>query len=1148
MAEKITPETEKHIKELIDRGLEVRAIARQLGISPKALFEARKRLGLPLGKRRIVTTELENRIKELTDEGMVAAEIAKQLGISDSACLNARKRLGLPLAKAYTSVTPEMEDRIKELWADGLGMKVEEIAEELHLHEATVEKRIRSMHLRKRADARLQARRTVVSVLAPLPKERKGQEILGQTSDDTFSWLAQVCCSDGGGATAMDEWRHCAAAYMQHCHSPKGPAAFGHRLQAIGAFLRHYLWGHRFLDPKRFFTLPRDMKLPPLLGPVGVAPYREKEHGITFATYACDWLDWVLVNRYSSDEEGPRPTPYPGHWMPLERPGYQRGQAKASTTDKHALPFTYIKKLRAMLVEGPNFKDWQWAQNATGSISGAMAGDWFRIDEKVIDKNDPDCVVRSQTRDIVNRQDHPMYPYDPKKAIHSVVGEETFWEMWSPVSAVALLVKLEMPFRTYQVRMLDSGEADLFCPEIDPEEEARFIVDEGAGADMRQAEGHPLFRWHLNEAREKLLDGLTHNDRVRVKGARGVFTKCQDPDIGEYIGFYVNTNKTADIGVSHEQRGYHIRWQNHSVHRWLIKLRNWQKKYNPIARPTLWTELELKHTGAAKSDLDLAATPPTCFLFRDASARGKSDVDDVRKPIPDGKMGELWGKLLDALEGKEARDGVRSAIPLRFVKTRAPTGAPSSLFYPLHALRVSIITALARGGMKLETLMHLAGHTRLVMTIYYIHQSAYLINEEMRKAAKNNAKDEEKQTQDWLMSLSYESLPRYVVANQDGLRAALPRNPKDRSVVQFERHLGGWCLMGGNVTPVAGSRQIGGCFNGGQMIGEEKTDKRHQNFNAVRPKACIEGRCRWFVTRPGFLLEIKARMDLLMTNLSLVQERRDQAEVAVRDLEAEFHRAEIAAENEKEALLRAGKSSEAAAVAISWTKADELDEARRWEDRAAQEAGEILIGIDNGAWLVDEIFALASNGAATTPPLLIAQGSPADVAQALAHADSDLLAAAKLSPDTEVHFVQTAPAEGPSPRPWAFEPASELQQLTGVSLNAAAYPELESDSYGPIVRRTQLLDQALASKGFSARFARLSPHQQMGLGNRLIQELAGPLGGDLAVAIKFLEGPEPLPPALQEVMQHAIASGAYEPVLLGELMAPMAKPTTKAIK
>lgn len=569
----------------------------------------------------------------------------------------------------------------------------------------------------------------------------------------------------------------------------------------------------------------------------------------------------------------------------------------------------------------------------------------------------------------------------------------------------------------------------------------------------------------------------------------------------------------------------------------------------------------MRHFGRKKAFVDLAKATLTCFLFRDASSRGKSTREDERKPIVEAKIANMWSKLLETLEADEARSGVRApgATPLLFIKSRSEDGSPSGLHYPLHALRVSLITGLAAGGMKLETLMHLAGHTRLVMTIYYIKQTAFQINEEMREAAKRQVTDEAKQTQAWLMSLSYENLPRYVIANEAGLRASIPRNPKDRSAVQLERHLGGWCLMGGNVAQIAENRHIGGCFNGGQMIGEEEGRKekgsRHKRqllWTSVRPKACIEGRCRWFVTRPGFILEIRARMDLLATNLSLAQERRDKAEVAVRDLEAEFHRAEVTAEAEKENLKTMGKHAEAASVTVPWTKQEELERARQWEDRAAQEVHEILTGIDNGVRLVDDIFALmareAQSGAAPSSPL-IAQGSPADVAQALSHADNAMFSAANLSADTEVHFSLTVPKAKIQERAWSFEPASELEQLSRVCFNAVDYPELESASYGSLVRRTQVFEQTLEDKGFSAKFARLPPEVQLRLVNKLMEELAGPYGGNLSVAIKHMESPAPLPSPLQQVMKKAIASGTYETVRLGKLVVFSPTPTEKkAIK
>ncbi|MCV5604413.1 integrase family protein, partial [Escherichia coli] len=60
--------------------------------------------------------------------------------------------------------------------------------------------------------------------------------------------------------------------------------------------------------------------------------------------------------------------------------------------------------------------------------------------------DDPDCVWR--------KRNPTLYEQNTLKLIGKVT------ELWSPVRAVALYLKLELPLRTYQVRMLDSGEAD----------------------------------------------------------------------------------------------------------------------------------------------------------------------------------------------------------------------------------------------------------------------------------------------------------------------------------------------------------------------------------------------------------------------------------------------------------------------------------------------------------------------------------------------------------------------------------------------------------------------------------------------------------------------------------------------------------------
>jgi len=148
--------------------------------------------------------------------------------------------------------------------------------------------------------------------------------------------------------------------------------------------------------------------------------------------YICDFLDWILLEKVSvEDDLQHRIVPYEYN-NPIAR--LSMSGTKPSETFKAPLAYCYIRELRTMLAQGPNFRDWIWAQEALGTSGG---GDWFKVNEDAIDRDDPDCVWRL-------RPD----------------GSGFVYEMWSPVRAVALYLKLELPLRTFQVRMLDSGEAD----------------------------------------------------------------------------------------------------------------------------------------------------------------------------------------------------------------------------------------------------------------------------------------------------------------------------------------------------------------------------------------------------------------------------------------------------------------------------------------------------------------------------------------------------------------------------------------------------------------------------------------------------------------------------------------------------------------
>jgi Putative phage integrase len=263
--------------------------------------------------------------------------------------------------------------------------------------------------------------------------------------------------------------------------------------------------------------------------------------------------------------------------------------------------------------------------------------------------------------------------------------------MWSPVRWVALLLKLRIPLRTLQVRMLDSGEADTWRYEA-----GHWVPNENAFAEKN--ERRPL--------------------------EQGVFRRPNPLNGGPQIPvmLYINTNKTAEIAKSGRNKGYALPWicnapLHQDVFYWLEKLRNWQEKYNPISRRTGWHELDSRHIDI-KSEIQLASYPDACFLFR----LPENKPGERHLPLTSDGLDYCWYSLLESLELRLAERGEThvNGAKIRLLPTfdgRKSDG--KTTLFPLHSLRVSLVTALSlEGQVPFPILQKLVGHSRTMMTIY----------------------------------------------------------------------------------------------------------------------------------------------------------------------------------------------------------------------------------------------------------------------------------------------------------------------------------------------------------------------------------------------------------------------------------------------
>ncbi|MEI8353957.1 MAG: VPA1269 family protein, partial [Lentisphaerota bacterium] len=541
-----------------------------------------------------------------------------------------------------------------------------------------------------------------------------------------------------------------------------------------------------------------------------------KSDNVRSVNYTVAFIDYIIANHFSEpDDSG---IPHPLVTNPLIK--ITRSQ-NPSETVRTPLPYRYIQQLREILCPyrtdqrqqgatpwiGHHFKDWTWAID--NSI-GDRGGGWMNVDRSVIDHNDPDCVWRMRE------------PLRNGKKVE-------VYEIWSPVIAMFLFIKLHLPLRSYQVRFLDSGEADT------------WRYDQG--------------RWVKNQHR-------FHYGTDKRSYAKGVFKRVYDSFSESYsTGLYITTNKTADQNKNEIDRGYTIPWQHDELLYWLEKLRNWQEKYNPIIGPTLTTELEVVHFGRQISAKQKQAMGEFCFLLRDAGANKNKNRN---KPITNESLRSSWYQLLAQLECNLAASGqaLRDGSPLKLVRDY-PVGTDKQhlieTMFPLHSLRVSLITCYTMDTqLPLPVISKLlAGHSRLLMTIYYTKITPSVMAEKMEDA---HSALEEKSKESLRLFLKDASLSQIqakaVYNNGDSLAAALAnRNP-----IGWEPRSCGLCLVGGNTVRSDEPGAVGGCWNGGEQINDVKSySARIYGSVSHGPENCP--RCRWFVTDASYLPELNAQFN-----------------------------------------------------------------------------------------------------------------------------------------------------------------------------------------------------------------------------------------------------------------------------------------------
>lgn len=769
----------------------------------------------------------------------------------------------------------------------------------------------------------------------------------------------------------LNEWQPLAAQWLKEQES-----SVATRLASLRVFIRSYLHEQVYqagLPHAPGLVLSRSVLLPDYW--TTCMQRYAKDVGRVQNNYVHDFLNWVLLTDLSEPDDHGRPVVSPQFHNPVPR-RVRGGGGNIAESVRSPLPYGYIDELRSMLAQGPCFRDWVWAQNGERQ----KAGDWFAVQESQIDKSDPDCVWRL-------RRKH---------------GGEEVLEIWSPVRWVALLVKLILPLRTMQVRFLDSGEADTW----------RYERDERG-----------TLSWKPN--RSPLAEG-TERKPLR----QGVFRRVMLPGQSAASAIlYVNTNKTLDIGKDGPDKGYEMPWMTsapmHSdAFYWLEKLRNWQEKYNPASRRVAWTELD--HTRLdLKAQTQLASFPPACFLFR----LPETGPAAAHLPMPGASLDVAWCKLLKAFEERLAKRGEVHADGKRIRLVKPDADWP---FFPLHSLRVSLITALAlEGQVPFPVLQKIAGHSRLIMTLYYTKLGTVFPQQALEEAAKRLDSRKAESIVTFLRNTEYKVLVKDAIANNSvAFAAAIPEHPAARNPAGWMPMHHGLCLVGGNTVPMDSNNSIGGCYNGGPNIGSESTPRYAPTPGGARN--CV--RCRWFVTEPHHIWALNAHANTLFYHSDEAVKQALKTERQLSELKSERANCEE--------------------TGVPFQKQDLLSEVERLHETAMQRYSDLTEDVAATVRLmqrcIEQARRLAADGGANG--VLVAVGSALD--------------------------VQMAVEEVPS----------ELLQLSGVCDAAKLYPDINPGK--AVFRRSQLLDAALAREGLPPMLMTLDEEEQLAAGNAFMNKLA----------------------------------------------------------
>jgi len=396
--------------------------------------------------------------------------------------------------------------------------------------------------------------------------------------------------------------------------------------------------------------------------------------------------------------------------------------------------------------------------------------------------------------------------------------------IWSPIRAIAILMKLSIPLRNKQMLTLSTGEGDTWRYEAD------CCYDLASGP----ASGSFV----LNTGPHAPI-----SSKILIQ--EGMFRRFPKRAGGYACHIFANNNKTADRHKDLSNHGYVMPWENMEAIGYALYLRDWQERENQSPTRVCWNDVEWLRKD---KDFRLLKKKHDFFLFRDPA----NQVNPNRShPLSNGKLMNFWCILLEEVERRlNILEGTtENTNPNKFILNRDIRNRPCRVKWDLHSLRVTIISYLHDAGVPLEYLREIAGHQSLQMTSYYS-----VINPEKMAAVLDEAiaKWKGMSAVEWgsyLKGVAREKVRDLIVAKDDAILEQVFQGDRDGLMVMDH----GLCLVGETMC----------------QVGLEALGENNERIYVPVPGGksnCV--RCRYFATGPAWLPGLAAHFNWLTLRLT----------------------------------------------------------------------------------------------------------------------------------------------------------------------------------------------------------------------------------------------------------------------------------------